>query len=150
MLEHMLDIIIIVVGHEAGEERQATFLNRRMKVSRARRTRALRVESLSGIQCHINVMSQRNRWTTNSSLSTNRYGQRATFLQWIGLVFRMYAAKECCRGVLKHTRRDWATLKRLSRHLLGEPRLQLVYGFQEKSWMSQLFRTRTGPATTMT
>lgn len=41
-----------------------------------------------------------------------------------------HTTKECCRAMSKPTERYWSRLKRLGRYLLGKPRLQYQYKFQ--------------------
>ncbi len=42
-----------------------------------------------------------------------------------------FAAKEVCRWMAKPTEQSWAALKRLSRYLVGLPRMVFVYKFQK-------------------
>ena len=42
-----------------------------------------------------------------------------------------FAVKELCRGMSAPTTRDSEALKRLSRYLLGQPRLIIHFGWQD-------------------
>lgn len=163
LLEASSEIGTTVVGHEEGTDRQANILNHIVQATGTRFTHEADARPAELIAKNLGLEGGKSVIPSVSDESHEpedppdheqfkKYQSicaRANVLA-VDRVDIQYAAKECCREVSRPTRHDWVTSKRLGRYLLGKPRMQWVYSFQDNVGEPPCFPTQIGRATART